>query len=235
MLRASLIDCLRVLLWAGVLAGAALLALSIQAAESAPRLTTVQTLREALVAPGDSGSFPDSVPQAVQALPDDWAVSRPGFEGAVWYRVHFDAPPLADPDAVLALYVERACTNLEVHLNGHRLYRAGRMQEPVTRNCYQPQLVALPAALLNAQGNTLDLELRGHALEHVASRQRAAGLSTLRIGPMAALAPVWRVQQFWNVTAPQMLGVETQRSVHVAHAVRSGIWITCAPARKRSR
>ena len=207
MLRASLIDYLRVLLWAGVLAGAALLALSIQAAESAPRLTTVQTLREALVAPGDSGSFPDSVPQAVQALPDDWAVSRPGFEGVVWYRVHFDAPPLADPDAVLALYVERACTNLEVHLNGHRLYRAGRMQEPVTRNCYQPQLVALPAALLNAQGNTLDLELRGHALEHVASRQRAAGLSTLRIGPMAALAPVWRVQQFWNVTAPQMLGV----------------------------
>ncbi|HMN74781.1 MAG TPA: ATP-binding protein [Burkholderiaceae bacterium] len=206
-LIASLIALLRAMLWAGVAAGAALLVLAGPAAGATPGSEPTRTFAEAIVAAGDTHSFPEDAPQTVQALPDDWAASRPGFDGVVWYRVHFDAPPLADPEAVLALYVERACTNLEVHLNGHRVYSGGRMGEPVTRNCYQPQLVALPAALLRAQGNTLDLKLRGHALERVASRQRAAGLSVLRIGPMAALAPAWRAQQFWNVTAPQLLGV----------------------------
>lgn len=204
MSRAPVIVVLRALMWVAVLAGWALAG---HAAEPAPADTPTRTFREALAVASDARKFPAEVQASAQKLPDDWAISRPGFEGAVWYRVTFDAPPLADPDAVLALYVERACTNLEVHLNGHRVYSGGHMQEPVTRNCYQPQLIALPAVLLRAEGNALDLKLRGHALEHVSSRQRAAGLSALLVGRMDALAPVWRAQHFWNVTAPQLLGV----------------------------
>ncbi len=204
MLRALLIVIQRVLMCVALLAGWAHASM---AAEPVSAGVSTRTFREALVVASDARMFPPDARAAVQSLPDDWAISRPGFEGAVWYRVIFDAPLSADPDAVLALYVERACTNLEVDLNGHRVYIGGHMQEPVTRNCYQPQLIALPSVLLRAGGNELDLKLRGHALEHVSSRQRAAGLSALRIGPMAALAPVWRVQQFWNVTAPQLLGV----------------------------
>jgi signal transduction histidine kinase len=81
------------------------------------------------------------------------------------------------------------------------------MDEPVTRNCYHPQLVPLPTALLQAEGNRLDLKVRGHALEHVSSRQRAAGLSVLRIGPLGELSAVWRMQQFLNVTSAQLVGV----------------------------
>ncbi len=163
--------------------------------------------RQALAVASDAPRFPADAAATVQPLPDDWSLSRPGFEGSVWYRVSFDAPPGANPEAVLALYVERVCTNLEVHLNGHHIYNGGRMDEPVTRNCYQPQLVPLPAALLLPQGNLLDLKVRGHALEHVSSRQRAAGLSTLRIGPLAELSGVWRAEQFWNVTSAQLAGV----------------------------
>jgi signal transduction histidine kinase len=166
----------------------------------------VPPIREALAVASDAPRFP-AMGARVQPLPDDWSQSRPGFEGTVWYRVHFDAPDAGDAQAVLALYVERVCTNLEVHLNGRRIFSGGRMEEPVTRNCYHPQLVPLPEALLQARGNQLDLKVRGHALEHVLSRDRAAGLSTLRIGPLAELAGTWRKAQFWNVTLTQLAGV----------------------------
>ena len=167
----------------------------------------VRSIRQALVVASDAPRFPTDLPPTLQALPDDWSQSRPGYSGAVWYRITFDAPLSRDLDAVLALYVERVCTNLEVQLNGRRIFIGGRMEEPVTRNCYHPQLVPLPTALLLAEGNQLDLKVRGHALEHVSSRQRAAGLSVLRVGPLSELSAVWRAQHFWNVTSPQLVGV----------------------------
>ena len=167
-----------------------------------------QLLSQALVVADDGDSFAGAqgVAQPLR-LPDDWASSRPGYEGAVWYRVSFDAPPGADAREVLALYVERVCTNLEVQLNGRPIYSGGRMEEPVARNCYHPQLVPLPAALLRPADNRLDIKVRGHALGHVASRHRAAGLSALQIGPLQELAPVWRAAHFRSVTAVQLVGV----------------------------
>ena len=181
------------------------LCVNVAAAEGAPQQGP--QIREAVAVASDSPRFPAEAAATLQALPDDWSLSRPGYEGTVWYRVNFDAPAAGDPQAVLALYVERVCTNLEVHLNGRRIFSGGRMEEPVTRNCYHPQLVPLPEALLQARGNQLDLRVRGHALEHVASRERAAGLSTLRIGPLAELSGTWRAEHFWNVTLTQLAGV----------------------------
>ena len=141
------------------------------------------------------------------ALPDDWAVTRPRYEGAVWYRTGFDRPPQADNRELLALYIERACSNFEVYLNGHRISSGGRMSEPVTRNCHFPQLISLPAALLNERGNVLDLQVQGHALPRVASRQRAGGLSALKIGPQSVLAAEYEQRLFWNVTSVQIIAV----------------------------
>ncbi len=190
------------------LSGAALalgLCVSLAVAEGTPEQG--DRFHEALAVASDSPRFPAEATLTLQALPDDWSLSRPGYEGTVWYRVNFDVPVTGDPQAVLALYVERVCTNLEVHLNGRRIFSGGRMDEPVTRNCYYPQLVPLPEALLQARGNRLELRVRGHALERVASRERAAGLSTLRIGPLAELSGTWRAEQFWNVTLIQLAGV----------------------------
>jgi signal transduction histidine kinase len=141
------------------------------------------------------------------SLPDDWSLTRPRFEGNVWYRTGFDRPAGVDAHEMMALYIERACSNVEVYLNGHRILSGGRMSEPVTRNCYYPQLVTLPAALLQDRANLLDLQVQGHSLPRVASRSRAGGLSAIKIGPQAALAADYEARLFWNVTAVQLANV----------------------------
>ncbi len=147
------------------------------------------------------------LPPMTVALPDDWSRTRPGFEGGVWYRTVFDVPANTAPAELLAVYIERVCSNVEVHLNGARIFSGGHMAEPVTRNCHYPQLVTLPAALLRERDNVLDLQVYGHPFERVASRQRAGGLSALRIGPQALLRPEYESRVFWNVGAVEIASI----------------------------
>ncbi len=122
------------------------------------------------------------------SLPDDWGEDDTvASSGSVWYRVGFDAGSVAGTAALYALYVERACSVLEVWLNGNLLHRGGSMREPVSRLCGVPQLVSMPAALLLPRGNRLELRVTGFPLEEVTSRQRAGGLSTMQLGPYDAL------------------------------------------------
>ncbi len=140
-------------------------------------------------------------------LPDDWAETRPRFEGSVWYRASFDRPAGADARELMALYIERVCSNAEVYLNGQRIFSGGRMSEPVTRNCHYPQLVTLPGALLLEHGNLIELQVQGHSLQRVASRQRAGGMSALKIGPQVLLGPEYARRLFWNVTAVELVSL----------------------------
>ncbi|MGL6108763.1 MAG: sensor histidine kinase [Rubrivivax sp.] len=153
----------------------------------------------------NSASFPTDAPAAQIDLPDDWAQSRPGSSGPVWYRASFSAPVPSDPGELLALYIERACTNLEVHLNGQLVHSGGQMHEPITQNCNHAQLISLPAGLIAAGSNLLDLKVVGHALALVASSHRAGGLSALEIGPQSLLQPKHARQIALSVSVPQAL------------------------------
>lgn len=135
------------------------------------------------------------------ALPHDWDTTHPGFSGTLEYRLRFDTPAGGLP----ALYVQRACTNLEVRVNGELVGSGGRMQPPVTRNCYYPHLFALPRSLLRADGNELRIRVAGHAAAEVSARQRAAGLSAVVVGPLAQLQPLYASQLFWNITVAQVI------------------------------
>ena len=143
--------------------------------------------------------FPAGAAAARVTLPDDWAVSRPGFAGSVWYHTRFRLDESTGPEDLLALYIERACSNVQVHLNGALIFIGGRMVEPVTRNCARPQLVTLPPALLRAGENIVDLRVVGHPLERVAARQEAAGLSRIEWGRQSSLLAAHSARLFWGV------------------------------------
>lgn len=165
----------------------------------------VQTFADALQADDSRGErFPTDVAPQVVTLPDDWAQTRPQRRDPAWYRLRFDAVGARERGAPLGLYIERACANVEVQLNGRQLHAAGRMSDPIGFGCERPLLVLLPAALLEERANTLDLRLAGYALEQVASQQRAAGLSAPQIGPYAVMHEMheraWRLK----VTLPQV-------------------------------
>ncbi|MBX3606742.1 MAG: histidine kinase [Piscinibacter sp.] len=159
-----------------------------------------QVLQSALAVASEADHFPDRDPDVAEvSLPDDWSSRSPRLDGTVWYRVRFDPAAGIDRSDLLALYVPRVCSNFEVFLNGRLIHRGGSMQEPLTRNCHYPQLVPLPGGLLLSRGNVLDLKVRGHALQRVAARQRAAGLSELMLGEQGALRARQEQDRFWNV------------------------------------
>jgi len=174
-------------------------------AAAAPAQARSVTIQSAQAVATDSARFPADLAAPTVELPDDWSVSRPGQAGPVWYRLNFTAPGLHDRGELLALYIERVCTNLEVHLNGQLLHSGGRMSEPVTQNCNHPQLVGLPAGLIGPGLNTLDLKVVGRPLSQVASRHRAGGLSALQIGPQSTLEPVHAQQVALKVSVPQAI------------------------------
>jgi signal transduction histidine kinase len=156
-------------------------------------------LDKALSATGGTGSaFPGDVSTIGVSLPDDWAKTNPGHDGMVWYRVAFRFSEATLPDELLALYVDRACANLQVLLNGHLIYSGGRMVEPITRNCTRPQLITLPPALLNPRGNALDFRVLGHPVESVGSVRRAGGLSAMELGLQSTLSVAHSGRTFWE-------------------------------------
>ena len=133
-----------------------------------------------------SGARAAGEPRLVE-LPDDWSLSRPGYEGGVVYQATFQLATGTVPDELLGIYVERACTQLRIELNDALIWAGGRSAEPVTRDCAQPLVVTLPPALLKPQGNVLSFRLQGHALDRVATVRDAAVLSRIELGPLVEL------------------------------------------------
>jgi two-component system, NarL family, sensor histidine kinase UhpB len=181
--------------------------MGLSAGSTAQAAEPVQVLRSALSARGeaDSRAFPVTAPARNVQLPDEWWATRPREDGPIWYRLTFAAPQ--DGGGLMAAYVPRACSNLEVYLNGALVGSGGPMTEPMARNCFYPQLFALPAALLRPGGNVLDIKVAGYALQKVSGRQRAGGLSEIEVGPYAELAETHASRLFWRVSVIKAMTV----------------------------
>ncbi|MBP6901985.1 MAG: sensor histidine kinase [Burkholderiaceae bacterium] len=164
----------------------------------------VQQLDRALVIEATPGQAPDWTRARRLQLPDDWAENPPGPSGQRWYRLNLQGP--ADADTTLwALYIERACSVLQLRLNGQLLHDGGRFAEPVTRHCHRPQLITVPAALLLPGDNQLELRVRGFARSEVTSRQRAGGLSAVEFGPQALMAGHHERRLLFAIRLPEVL------------------------------
>lgn len=177
----------------------------------------VQVLREARVA------VPDRLPFAA-ALPHEWDEGLAGFEGVAEYRMRFSTPA---GNELLAVYVARACSTLEVFVNGELVGSGGRMEPPYPRNCYYPHLFALPRQLLNVGENELLVRVAGHRHGEASTRQRSSRLSPVQVGPLAVLQEEYDSRYFWNITMGQIIAV----CVLVFGLAILGLWL----ARRRDR
>ncbi len=191
----------------------------------------VLTVTSAQVAAGEGTTFPTDTRPTPVNLPDEWARSRPGFSGPLWYRVSFDAPAAPPGDELLVLYVQRVCSSMQVYLNNQLLSAGGPGHEALAHDCNHPQLVTLPRALLRGQDNVMDIKVSGHMLDESGSRLRAGGLSALQIGAQSELAPRHSQRTTIQVSAPQavsatlllmggfmfVLGFVNRRESHLAY------------------
>jgi signal transduction histidine kinase len=153
------------------------------------RLTQARTVRS------NAPAFPAQAAARQTALPELW-MRGSGEEGPAWYRTQFS---LTAPDVgpLLGLYIERACAQLDVRVNDVLVYTDARAWGQV-RGCHIGVLLPLPATLLKAGVNQIDLHLDGQPIERVAVRERAAWLSPIRIAPWADLAPQAQAQNELN-------------------------------------
>lgn len=169
-------------------------------AQSGPAVRVLDTATVTLSA---SVTPPGSVPDAPSPLPHDWHDTSSTLPDQRWYHLTFDDGGWSLP----AIYVERVCTNLEVWINGQLVGGGGSMVEPLTRNCYFPQLVRFQRSLLQGTHNRLDIRVVGYPQERVAARQRAGGLSQVLIGEQAELALRYDPRFFWSITLAQVIGI----------------------------
>jgi len=165
--------------------------------------SATRVLDQASVVQNTSITPPDQVPDALSPLPHDWLDSPAALPEQRWYHITFDDAGWVLP----AVYVERACTNLEVWVNGQLVGSGGAMVEPLTRNCYYPQLIRFQRSLLHSNPNRLDIRVVGYPAAYVAARQRGGGLSQVLIGEQAELVPRFDARYFWNITLAQVIGI----------------------------
>ncbi len=190
-------------LGAWLLALACLLGLlGLLAAPASAASADLRLLDRALVGAEQADRPPDWSRAASVNLPDDWADRPEARSDVMWYLL-----PLPDGVApgLSGLYVERACNVLQVWLNGQLVHDGGRFSEPVSRNCHQPQLIVLPAAMLLDEGNQLALRVRGYALADVSSHQRAGGLSAMTFGPYELVAAQHARRSVFATRLPEVL------------------------------
>lgn len=112
-------------------------------------------------------------------LPDNWSTTRQLASGIGWYRMDFELGSDTGHGGV-AVLVRRLSMNGEFFVNGVRVLSGGRMAAPVTRNWNSPFFVEIPAALLHAGRNVLDVRIYAY-------RNNNGGLGTVYLGDAEAL------------------------------------------------
>jgi signal transduction histidine kinase len=127
-------------------------------------------------------------------LPDRWHETRPDASGPGWYRLRFAT---ADPPrGRQAVYLDHATMNAAVFLNGEWLGSGGRMDPPVAQSWNRPLLFEFSPRQLRAGENVVDVQLYRLA-------DCYGALGPVRIGDLAALAPLHASRLFWRVELPR--------------------------------
>jgi signal transduction histidine kinase len=117
-----------------------------------------------------------------------------------WYRLHFHLD--AVPDGTLAMYVVAFNRTGRFFVNGRLLREVGAMQEPLPLNWNRSQYAVIPAALLRAGDNELEIQQRAYGWD-------LGWLAPIRLGSEEELRPVWQRRVFWQNELVRLLGACT--------------------------
>lgn len=129
--------------------------MTIAAAASAPSFQRIEAVR----ANWDAQMPPDAGWTDV-ALPDDWSLRWPGFDGVVWYRLTWEQTDATAPVGLMMDYLNMAGV---VSLNGVQLSRDQNLTEPLTRAWNTPRYWQASPPLLRSGQNILLIRVSGLA------------------------------------------------------------------------
>jgi signal transduction histidine kinase len=180
----------------------AVLALALLAAEATARAES--PLPERVLAHGTfrlgdaKAPPPDLASGDPVVLPDRWPERRAAVSGVGWYRLPFALDTV--PDRPLAVLLPHVSMNAAVRLNGSWVGQGGRMEEPVGRSWSRPLRFPLPAGLLRAGENALEIAV-------VRLPDCYGGLAPVHVGDAAALAAAERRALLWQVELPKAVTV----------------------------
>ena len=159
-----------------------------------------------------SGAEFCQVPGVSDALPDDrcgWKSVRlaklwkgPSEHGLAdaWYRLGFHLD--AAPDRPLAMYLVAFNRTGRLFVNGQLLRELGPMQEPLPLNWNRSQYAVIPAPMLRAGENEIEIQQRAYGWD-------LGWLAPIRLGSEEELRPVWQRRVFWQNDLVRLLSACT--------------------------
>lgn len=136
-------------------------------------------------------------------LPDKWQDSRHDYHGATWYRLQVD---IERPQALLGVFIKRACNNAWIYANGQLIYSGGGPWEGprVHRNCHAAVLAAWPRDAQKPGRNELLVRVYSEAADTISSEQRKGHLSAVVVDRWQALQPVAAQENLVRITVPRI-------------------------------
>lgn len=154
----------------------------------------------------------DDAPWQPVRLPDDWNQSRPGFNGAVWYRIRFE---VVNPRQMRTTYIPRITgRNMRWFINGTSVGSTTGSVDTRTADSYRPFQRGVVPALQRPGENVIHIQVIGEA----AYRH---GLTTVTVGVAGMVARVL-LRQDLQVTAVVVFGAVLLFAACVCFAIWLG-------------
>jgi len=157
---------------------------------------------------------PDTAPWQPIGLPDNWHVSRSGFNGQLWYRLAFSTVAARRTHA---LYLPRnSATEIEFFVNGEPLSISKPYGDPSITELQRPLVFTVPSIMLRPSDNVMHIRVSGSA-EH------RHGLSRVTIGNGLFVRPLYYDPRYdLQVTSIAMFGA----ALLVAGLLALFMWLT---------
>ena len=168
--------------------------------EEAPAITISEAHLCQLPARSDTLPGPECAWKRVP-LAKMWSGHRGGQPQVdAWFKLDFHLD--AVPPRGLAMYVVAFNRTGRLFVNGHYVRQFGSMTEPLPLNWNRSQYAFMPAGLLHAGANEIEIQQRAYGWEW-------AWLAPVQLGSENKMQSMWRLRVFWQNELVRILGVST--------------------------